>query len=264
MNTRCPKCGTHYNVDPTILRDSDNMAQCNECRQVFNAVEHQVEALELNLDLGDDSLPNVPDDTPEISLMLETEEPQPISPELPFDIPEDLPTLEPREEGALDLHDSLHSKPEKRTPWWQWLLAMLLLLCLLAQIAWMSRADWMRLPQAQPLCAWLDCSVAQQRDVKAFRVIERQLQAAPNVPNALRLVVRFRNQADFAQALPQLQLSLFESSGTLLARRLFSPADYLFPAPAKGTLAQAQEVFTIELLFEDPGARASGFKIDFL
>jgi len=269
MNIRCPQCGTAYSVDEQPLNDSQGMVRCHQCGKVFNALEHRTDDIELQLELGNEEDPN--SFNPDLELNLETEQAPTFSTqdpaastELPFDVPEDLPTLEPTGDGALDTLSSLETGRRERAPWWQKFLVFLLLVTLLLQLAWITRAEWLKLPQAKPLCEWIDCRVAEQRDLEAFVVVERQLRADPTVPGSLRLLVRFSNQAEFAQPLPQLQLSLFDSSGTVLARRLFGAEEYLFPAPSKGALAQAQEVFTIELLFEDPGVRASGFKIDFL
>lgn len=258
-----------YSVDPDALRAAHGMARCHNCGSVFNAMLHNLENpdqsphddLSIELDMGDGPQERETIE-PELDLALEIEEPEEI--DLPFDVPEDLPALKPSGEAALDVRDSLQPRAQRSSPWWQKLLVLLLLITLALQLLWFMRADLLQYPPAQPLCQWLDCEVAQKRDTAAFKVIERQLQSDPGMPGALRLQLRFRNGAEFAQALPRLQLSLFDSSGALLARRTLETDEYLFPAPAKDALAAAQEVFTIELLFEDPGARASGFKIDFL
>jgi len=255
VKTRCPICGTVNEVDAQQQAAQD-VVRCQNCG---NAIVDDTD-IELQDIRQNEAF------TPDLELSLETEEaPDYATPsELPFSVPEDLPELEPSADAALDIHRSLQPKQRPRTPWWQTLLMLLLLCALILQSAWFTRAHWLHFPEAKPLCEWIDCSIAQKTDVQAFRVIERQLQAAKDTPDALRLQVRFRNDATFAQPLPKLQLSLFDSGGVVLARRSFDASDYLIPVPAANTLAQAQEVFTIELLFEDPGARASGFKIDFL
>jgi predicted Zn finger-like uncharacterized protein len=262
VNISCPKCGTVYSVDQEALEACQGLVQCHQCDNVFNALAHQTDEDALQpTPAGPNAIETI---NPDLELNLETEELPDFSDELPFEVPEDLPVLEPASEAALDANHTLEPGERKPPPGWQKLLLLALSCTLLLQLAWMTRAAWLKLPQAQPLCEWVDCSIAQQRDPQAFTVIERQLQADPILPQALRLQVRFGNQADFAQPLPRLQLSLFDSSGNVLARRLFSAEQYLFPAPQEGTLAQPQEVFTIELLLEDPGTLASGFKIDFL
>ena len=295
MNTRCPQCETSYTVDPKILKAAQGMARCYNCGTVFNAFDNtadkahdssQGEAQESPSDLIDGLSPPpqssrsdaAPADKahqaePDIELLdlPELDDWGPDSgpaqlheDELPFDLPSDLPELETADSASLDVHDTLAPSQRKPSPWWQKLLLLVLLLALAAQLVWLKRASLLDYPQARLLCDYIDCTPVQKRAPEAFRVVDRRLEADPQVPNALRLLMRFQNGAAFAQPLPRLQLSLFDSTGSLLARRLLAPGDYLFPAPAEGTLAQPEEVFTIELLFEDPGTRASGFKLDFL
>ena len=75
---------------------------------------------------------------------------------------------------------------------------------------------------------------------------------------------RIRNDAENAQPLPDIQLSLLDNNGGVLVRRRLTPGDYLFPAPPKEKLVTPGEVVTITLDFEDPGHLATGFVIGFL
>jgi len=233
------------------------MVRCCNCNTVFDAVENDAGDLGPDsFELSSSDLDSDPDSRPSDT--------KPTELELPFEVPDNLPVLEPSGHAALDVQETLHPTEPKGTPWWQGLLILLLLVLLGLQLAWFNRVQLLQLPQTNPLCQWLDCSVVHPRDPTAFEVISRQLQADPTVPGALRLQLRYRNTAERSQPLPQLQLALFDNAGSTLARRTFLPHEYLFPAPAEDRLAAPQEVFTIELMFEDPGARASGFKIDFL
>jgi predicted Zn finger-like uncharacterized protein len=260
MHTRCPQCRTVYSVDQEHLRADQGMLRCFNCDNLFNAWENDTHASDLD-DWDDFELASS-DLHRESDRQAMGEEP--VELELPFDVPDDLPVLEPSADAALDAQYALAPSRRRPSPWWQILLAALLLLLLALQLAWFNRAQLLQLPQARPVCQWIDCSRVQARDPAAFEVLSRQLQADPTVPGALRLLLRFRNAADAAQPLPLLQLALFDNGGAVLARRSFQPGEYLFPPPPQDRLATPQEVFTIELIFEDPGARASGFMIDFL
>ena len=236
------------------------MLRCSNCDNVFNAAQNNARDTDLD-DLADFELSSSDLDS-EPDMRASPVEPAEL--ELPFEVPDDLPVLEPSAEAALDAQQTLAPPRRRESPWWQILLAILLLLALGLQLAWFSRAQLIQLPQARPLCQWIDCSMSQSRDPAAFEVLSRQLQADPTVPGSLRLLLRFRNAADAAQPLPLLQLALYDHGGSVLARRSFQPYEYLFPTPPQDRLAAPQEVFTIELMFEDPGSRASGFMIDFL
>lgn len=186
--------------------------------------------------------------------------------DLPFDVPEDLPVLEPSESSSAEPQPPYPPYPEARSkpPVWQFLLLASLILATIVQIAWLTRNHWLPLPQGQWACAWLDCSRTEPRAPASFRILQRQLLTDPQHPDTLRLQARVRNDADFAQPLPDLQLSLLNNLGTVIARRRLSPEQYRSPAPSKTAKIAAGEVFTIDLLFADPGTQASGFKIQFL
>ena len=85
-----------------------------------------------------------------------------------------------------------------------------------------------------------------------------------DTPGSLTLNATIRNDAEYAQPLPDMQLSLLDTDGAVLVRRRLSPADYLFPPPPADRLVAPGEVFTISLDFADPGYLATGFMIDFL
>jgi hypothetical protein len=114
------------------------------------------------------------------------------------------------------------------------------------------------------LCAILDCELPDHYRPQDFTVIERDMQAEAGPPAALRLWLAIRNDAPFAQPLPRLQLALQDSTGALVARRLFTPEQYLPPNWSGPPTALPGEVITIELRLKDPGPRAQGFVIDFL
>jgi hypothetical protein len=76
--------------------------------------------------------------------------------------------------------------------------------------------------------------------------------------------MRVRNEAETAQPLPDIQLSLLDTNGSVMIRRRLAPGEYMFPPPPKDRLVAAGEVVTIDLDFKDPGYLATGFTIDFL
>ena len=239
-----------------MLRQAHGMARCFNCGEVFDTFAHADER-------SNRKEPPVPE-------LIEADAPPPDDDETPppFDLPEDVPPLQVSGDAALDASDSLGPRRRRRSPWWQKLFAFVLLFGLLAQVAWWLRAELLSYPQLQPLttplCQRFDCRVPQRRAPQAFGVIERRLELSQQRAHALHLLLRLRNQARFAQPLPHLSLSLLDSNGILLARRLLQPTEYLFPAPSTDQLVQPGEVLTVDLLLEDPGQRATSFSFDLL
>jgi hypothetical protein len=148
----------------------------------------------------------------------------------------------------------------------RWGVAALLLLVLVVQILVADRSrlaadpDWR--PRLDTLCGWLRCELPPWHEPKAFRLTSREVRPHPSVPGVLIMSASFRNDAAFAQAWPQLQLSLTDIDGQSLGLRRFAPAEYLGNAPATERIAPGQSAnITLEIL--DPGKRALAFAIEF-
>lgn len=254
MKTRCPHCRTEYDVDPDILRQAHGMARCFHCGQVFDTFT--------NADQRSSPQP-IP-----VARLIEADIPErdEIETVLPFELSNDVPPLKISSKAALDADDTLGPRRRKGTPGWQSVLALLLLIVLTAQAAWWWRSKLLTYPALQPLttplCQWLDCRQPLRRAPQAFGVVERRLELSRDHAHAMRLMLRLRNDARFPQPLPRLVLSLLDRNGTLLARRLLQPSDYLFPAPLPEHVVQPGEAFTIDLLLEDPGQLATSFSFD--
>jgi len=183
---------------------------------------------------------------------------------LPFSVPEDLVPLEPSPDVALDVNDALYEKKSRRGLVYG-LVIVMLLTGLGLQLAWQHRKDLVdRYPGLAPLCESLACLPKVIHAPDKISVLQRDIKPAANEPGSLTLSASIRNDAEIAQQLPDIQLSLLDNNGAVLIRRRLAPSDYLFPAPAKERVMEPGEVVTITLDFEDPGHQASGFVIDFL
>jgi len=205
-----------------------------------------------------DELPGVDDLQPDPQLLDTDGEP------LPFKVPDDLAPLEPSPDVALDVTDALYEKKSRRGIFYG-LVTALLLAGLGLQLAWQYRKDLLeQYPVLQPLCETIACFPKVIHAPGRISVLQRDIKPAANDPGSLTLSAIIRNDADIAQRLPDIQLSLLDNNGAVLIRRRLSPADYLFPAPPDDRVMVPGEVVTIALDFRDPGHQASGFVLDFL
>ncbi len=286
MKTRCPNCNTLYAIDSQTLDNANGMARCYRCNTVFDTTQNPASPKPPETDIAQAEQPvssiieaaneaMTPVDSSNDGLLdFDLDHEQPVNPdapnynladgeELPFDIPDDLPELLPSDNAALNVEDTLDEQ-SANTPWWQIGAASLLALLLAGQFAWQQRVSLVQYPLFAQACNSIDCRLPAKRDLTAFKVQQRQIGPSSDRDNALTLYLRFSNDANFAQSLPDLQLSMFDSNESLLVRRRLKPSEYISPAPPGNTLVEAKEVITIELQFEDPGRRATGFKIDFL
>lgn len=149
---------------------------------------------------------------------------------------------------------------------WLYLAVPTLTLSLLVQIAVADRArlaaDPLWRPRIVALCAWFACTVPAWRETAAFQITSREIRPHPSVPGVLLVTATFRNDAAFAQAWPQLQLSLANMEGDSLGLRRFAPREYLGNDPSTARIGPGQSA-TITLEILDPGKRAVAFGFEF-
>lgn len=161
--------------------------------------------------------------------------------------------------------DNAHAKPAGR----RWPMpAAIAGLGLLLVIQWML-ADRERLaadatwrPVVAGACAVLRCSLPPWREPAAFALLERDVRPHPQAGNALRITASFRNDAAWAQAWPDVVLTLSDVDGRPLGTRAFTPAEYLGSEPPSALIdSGGGAVIRMDVL--EPDAGAVGFSFDF-
>ncbi|MGE5161555.1 MAG: DUF3426 domain-containing protein [Betaproteobacteria bacterium] len=147
--------------------------------------------------------------------------------------------------------------------------AALLVLVAAIQLAVIFRGQLMiHWPQSRPLltdlCGVLRCNVNWPMQADRLAVIGTELQAIPGT-DALELSALVRNRADFRQSLPAIEVTLTDARNRPLARKVFTPADYL--ASAGEPTSRLQEGLapggdlSIRILFEARGLAPAGFLV---
>jgi len=147
--------------------------------------------------------------------------------------------------------------------------AALLLLMAAIQLAVILRGPLMiHWPQSRALltdlCGVLRCTVSWPTQADRLAVIGTELQAIPGT-DALELSALIRNRADFRQSLPAIEVTLTDARNRPLARKVFTPADYL--ASAGEPAARLQEGLapgsdlSIRIFFEARGLAPAGFLV---
>ena len=113
-------------------------------------------------------------------------------------------------------------------------------------------------------CAVFHCTVSWPTQADQLAVIGSELQSIPGT-DALELSAVIRNRAEFRQSLPALEVTLTDARNRALARKVFTPADYL--ASAGEPTARLQEGLapgsdlTIRIFFEARGLAPAGFLV---
>lgn len=173
----------------------------------------------------------------------------------------------PRPPGAPPFLDrpARADAPRSNRGWW-WLalaLAPLLLIqiglerlpALAGQAAWRERLE--------TVCRSLPCTLPGWHQPDALRITSREVRPHPTVPGALLITATFRNDAQWAQAWPSLQVVLSDLRGAVVGGRRFVADEYLGASPDRAQILPGQSAaITLELI--DPGRDTVAFSLDFL
>lgn len=147
--------------------------------------------------------------------------------------------------------------------------AFLLAMLLLAQLAVALRTEVLvKFPQARPaleqLCKIFRCTVDWPARGDLLAVVGSELQALPGT-SALELTAVVRNRGNMTLALPAIELTLSDTMSRTVARKVFSPAEYLAGAsdPRVHLLAGLEPGadLTVRIAFEARGLNPAGFVV---
>jgi len=153
------------------------------------------------------------------------------------------------------------------TPRWHWLLvaALALLLVLLSILADRARlaSDAGSRPWVSALCGVLRCSLPAWREPSALTMTSREIRPLPGQAGVLQVQASIRNDARWAQAWPDLRLSLSDADGRVIGSGVFTPAQYLGEAPGAAVLESGQSA-RIAFRVQEPAASTVAFTFEFL
>ena len=303
LATRCSACGTVFRVVPDQLRVSEGWVRCGRCAEVFNALEGLVD-LETGLPkpgggLGAGLAPAVGD---EAEYDYAHPAARPGAPDLPAPpppatapapthaVPDDAADGEPRPDFSDHISDeeraqaaakpSFVASADRAAVWRRpqvrlglFVLGLLALLGLVAQVsheyrnllaaAWPASRPWL-----QQACVPLNCTVEAARAIESLAVESSGLVRVEK-SNLYRLQVGLRNRAGIDLAVPALDVTLTDSQGSLIARKVLRLAELGAPqatigagrelnlqatlqsAPTGGSDAAVQAIagYTIELFY---------------
>jgi len=150
--------------------------------------------------------------------------------------------------------------------WAMWGAAALLLVGLAGQSTYFFRDQLAaRLPQLKPAlvgaCAKIGCSVGLPMKIDSISIEANELQAVDPARNLFSLNLLLRNRSDTVQAWPNIELTLNDGNEKAIARRVFTPRDYLSASadPAQGFASDQEQ--PVKLGFELLQLKASGYRV---
>ena len=144
-------------------------------------------------------------------------------------------------------------------------LATLLVIALLGQLAWWQRETVMiNVPRSQILyaqaCAHLGCQLTPPHDIEGLLVEPSDLRQIDG-PHKLELKMPLHNRLNIALAYPAIELTLLDDQNNVAVRRVLWPQDYVPPGTviASGLPPHATQTMIVHL--DTGSAVASNFRV---
>lgn len=294
MYTRCPKCETVFHITMEQLQAHNGTVRCGRCDNVFNADQ------QLFSDIPENAKeePAPPPKKTRTASASKTKTgktkttrpvkpaaaPAPPAPENIADEEVDAapapwaaplpdrpnPIAEPKTRRAASaglLLSTSSTTPRKFSALWIAGIVVLVVM-LAAQLVYFYRnalaAHVALRPYLLELCAQLGCRVQPPYDVSRIELIQpTNIAPHPRIANALRLRATLVNRAAKAQPHPYMQVSLTDNAGRVLARRVFSPQQYL-EQPTAGDDMLPHLAVSALIDLTNPDEKTVGYQIDFL
>lgn len=206
--------------------------------------------------------------------------------------PGPLPVIEPRPEPgrAAGLGSSMppsYTKPDSATgsdwiprqpsapasqkidekgalTWLWWLLSIVLVLALFAQLVWFMRDSLAaRYPALRPalaqMCQAMDCALGLPRDPKQVIILGSDLQTEND--GRLVLTINLANKAKTRMAWPVLELTLTDVEDQPLARRVFAPSEYLSLSKQEAEGIAPMSEIPVALTMQSKDVKAAGYRL---
>lgn len=244
MYTRCPECRTPFRITRAQLTARGGLVRCGKCQAVFSGSEHLLW----------------------------------FAPSA--EAPATAGVTEPKRRGrrrrraAHDRNDPAiptiselsWARPRRRLPTLAWVaINALLLVGLLAQTLYFYRNELARHELLHPLlaeyCVWIGCHIDTSEPWVAPELGTTTIAPHPRFANALRLRAVLVNRSNTPMLHPSMEIALTDSTGTVLARRIFQPRDYL-ETPTPDMQPNVAVPALIDLT--NPDGRAVGYEIRLL
>ena len=258
IQTLCPACSTTFRVTLEQLKAKQGKVRCGRCQHVFNAIETLHDA---TVEHG--STPPI-DSQPEFDAMQapmpDAIEVEPAVAAATIDPPAGTywPTVEPR---------GRHEAAPRRDAWPWALAAVATLLLLLLQLTVQYRVELSVLaptlkPLLSELCQPLGCDLPLPHLSDLVSIESSDLHPDGQQKDQLILVATLKNRAPFAQAYPDLELTLTDTLDKAVLRKVLVPVEYLAKETANGFAGNSEIAVNLSLKYDNADSLpATGYRL---
>lgn len=288
--TSCPECNTQFVVKKEQLKAYDGQVRCGTCQHVFNAKTYLIKQtrakkaapIKVEAVLSDISL--APDTQPETTEHIDVTVPahlldQSFEETIATTAVNDELTATPEAQPSQDNHqtpsflndltaDEPLDKGWRRKPfsWLAFTLSVALLLVLLGQSVYFMRTEIAALyPQSKPLltqaCQLLKCTVPLPQQIDLLTIDDSDMQEHLTYQNVLIFSSTLINHANFAQAYPNIELTLTNTEDEAVLRRTFKAAEYLLSPTSAALGIAAKEEIRIKLQLNTSDIAVAGYRV---
>ena len=258
MFTSCPNCQKQFRIQASQLAIADGQVKCGVCDHEFSALSRlsdvplTLEQMNYEFDYEPEENPAAeaePGEEPDFDIYEQARPEQDVieeAHEKEIDAEEvrveksgsdEADTLSEFPDEILgDIPDELRETlPVKRSllATISWAFgALLLLIIIVAQLAWFNRDELLlRYPQLDPvareICDRLQCEILRYKDISSIKLLNRDVRNHPLYEGSLLVNATMANKSETIQPFPRIQLALFNPGGEVIGYREFNPEEYL-------------------------------------
>ncbi len=245
--THCPSCQTQFIVTEIQLNQHDGLVRCGHCLHVFNAKNQSV-----NLS------------TENTAALADLEQTQTAKLELSSqaDHGHDLPSLTSQEHYFNNIQ-----KPAKINiaRYSRFILVILALSIIVQSVYFLRSTIAVYYPNTKStlvkVCHILGCSIELPKKIDLIVIDDSDMQEDDTYLGVIHLSSTLINRANFAQAYPNIEVTLTDIDDKPKLRRIFKPTDYLAnQAETLKGMAAGQEV-KMKLVISAEGLSAAGYRL---
>ena len=151
-----------------------------------------------------------------------------------------------------------------------WLAATIVFLFVLAgQYLYFNSKDFADNPQMhtiiKPFCQLTGCTLPLIKTPRKIVTVTHDVRSFGAIKNALEIQLTFKNKASYTQSYPLLEITFLNPVGNVVARRKFSPAEYMSSADdyTQGLKSNQSQDINLKIVDPDPKSFLS-FQFNYL